>query len=592
MSMRDSARMVRHTMRLSVRADRRTTVTVGVFVMLQAGLAAAIAYSQRLVVDAVGTEPATGLLAAVAIGTVAYTLQLVGARVSHNYRNDLCNRVQMQLEQEITEATARIPTVVHLERADYLNRVTMLRRGTLALTNTGWAAAYGLSALTSIVLSFWLLAGVHPLLAVLAVCAVPILPLTDRARRIQRKAIDATSEPLRKEAALHDLCLDPEPAKEVWISGNGRELDRRAVGLWQEAARQESRAQFRGVLAELAGWTFYFAALGGALLLVGHLLSTGSATAGDAVLVISLAGQLRLQQWTAVQGITQVADGGRVAEHHRWLLDHARTTAHGSLPAPRRLRQGIELRNVSFTYPGTRTPVLQVLNLNIPAGSSLGIVGLNGAGKSTLIKLLTGVHEPTSGSILVDGTDLRTLDPAQWRAVSTGVLQDFAKLQVPVREAVGVGDLPRIDDTHATAGALRRAGATHIVDQLPHGADTQLGRVFAGVELSHGQWQRIALARGLMRQTPLLLLLDEPTAALDPQAEHDLFEQFAEQTRDSAARGAVTVLVSHRFSTMHMAEQIVVVSQGRISEYGTHAELLAAGGEYADLYRTQAHAYQ
>ncbi|MBB6555138.1 ATP-binding cassette domain-containing protein [Nonomuraea rubra] len=174
----------------------------------------------------------------------------------------------------------------------------------------------------------------------------------------------------------------------------------------------------------------------------------------------------------------------------------------------------------------------------------------------------------------------------------TGTLQDFLKLQTPVSESVGAGDLPRIGDTARIERALARAGADGIVDLLPSGLRTQLGRTFGGAELSHGQWQRIALARGLMRESALLLLLDEPTAALDPQAEHDLFELFAEQTRDSAERGAITVLVSHRFSTVHMADRIAVLSQGRVTEQGSHAELLAAGGDYAELYRTQALAYR
>ncbi|MFI6743111.1 ATP-binding cassette domain-containing protein [Nonomuraea sp. NPDC050451] len=192
----------------------------------------------------------------------------------------------------------------------------------------------------------------------------------------------------------------------------------------------------------------------------------------------------------------------------------------------------------------------------------------------------------------MDGVDLRELGPSDWAAVCTGTLQDFLKLQTPVAESVGAGDLSRIEDTVRIRLALGRAGGAGIVDALPDGLRTQLGRTFGGVELSHGQWQRIALARGLMREAPLLLVLDEPTAALDPQAEHDLFELFAEQTRDSTERGAVTVLVSHRFSTVHMTDHIVVLSRGRVVEQGSHAELLAAGGDYADLYLTQALAYR
>ncbi|TYB55057.1 ABC transporter ATP-binding protein [Nonomuraea sp. PA05] len=622
MTLRNSTRMARHTLALSLRADRRVTFAVGALVMLQAGLAAGTAYAQRHVVDAAGTHLLAGLLAAVALGMLSHALQIIGWRFSHNLRNDLRDRVQMALEQEITETAASIPTVTHLERADFLNRITMLRRGTLALSKTGWAAAHAASTLVGIGLSLWLLIGVHPALALLALAALPILPLANRATRLQREALDATVEPLRREGLLHDLCLNPDPAKEIWISGNGAELDRHARALWKEAADLEARARLRGIGGEIGAWAFYYLMLGGALLLTGLLLARGQATLGDVVLIISLAGQLRAQQQSAISAIALVADGGRVAEHHHWLLGYAaengaRLPATASpvaaspaaasparvspaptrlpvatSPVPTRLTAGIELRDVCFAYPGTDTPVLDHVDLTIPAGASLGLVGINGAGKSTLIKLLTGVHRPTSGAILVDGVDLRDLDPAAWSAVCTGTLQDFLKLQTPVSESVGAGDLPRIGDTARIERALSRAGADGIVDLLPSGLRTQLGRTFGGAELSHGQWQRIALARGLMREAALLLLLDEPTAALDPQAEHDLFELFGRQTRDSAERGAITVLVSHRFSTVHMADHIVVLSRGRVAEQGSHDELLAAGGDYADLYRTQALAYR
>ncbi|TDC10553.1 ABC transporter ATP-binding protein [Nonomuraea longispora] len=594
MTLRDSARMAQHTLALGLLADRRVSITVGVLVLLQAGMAAGTAYAQRHLVDAAGTHLLGGLLAAVALGMTAHALQLIGWRFTHNLRNDLRDRIQLALEQEITEAAAKIPTITHLERADFLNRITMLRRGTLALSKTGWAAAHAASVLAGIGLSLWLLIGVHPALALLAVAAVPILPLANRAMRMQRQALDATAESLRRESRLHDLCLNPDPAKEVWISGNGAELDRHARALWEEAADLEARARLRGLGGEIGAWAFYFSMLAGALLVVGLLLARGQATPGDAVLIISLAGQLRLQQQSAVESIALVADGGRVAEHHHWLLTYA--TEHGVHPTgttvPARMTAGIELRDVCFTYPGTDTMVLDHVNLTLPAGSTLGLVGINGAGKSTLIKLLIGVYRPTSGAILVDGVDLREFDASEWAAVCTGTLQDFLKLQTPVAESVGAGDLSRIDDTARIGLALRRADAGVFVESLPDGLRTQLGRTFGGAELSHGQWQRIALARGLMREAPLLRVLDEPTAALDPQAEHDLFELYAEQTRNFAERGAVTVLVSHRFSTVHMTDHIVVLSHGQVVEQGSHAELLGAGGDYADLYLTQALAYR
>ncbi|RKN44904.1 ABC transporter ATP-binding protein [Streptomyces hoynatensis] len=590
--MRNSLRMTRHTLALSFRADRKVTLAVAVLVALQAGLVSLTALSQRRLVDAAGLNLASGVLGAVLLGAACFALQTVGQRISVNLRNDLCNRVQLALEQEIAEAAAGIPTIAHLERNEFVNRVVMLRRGTLALTNTGWAAAYALSATAGIAMSVWLLAGIHPLLALLALSAVPILPLTNRAKRMQQEAADATVEDFRQEAALHELCLRPHTAKEVWVSGNGPRLDEHANALWARGARHEARARMRGLGHEIGGWVLYCAALAAALAWIGRLLRTGGATPGDAVLVISLAGQLRAQQQLAVDTLTQVANGGRIAEHHRWLLDYARTARGGRTPAPTRLRRGIELHDVSFTYPGATAPALSNVSLTIPRGTSLGIAGANGAGKSTLVKLLTGVHHPTSGRITVDGVDLRELDPGSWAAVCTGVLQDFLKLQTPLRESVGAGHLPDLHDGTRVAAALGRAHASRLAEELPHGLETQLGKTFGGAELSHGQWQRVALGRGFMRRAPLFLLLDEPTAALDPQAEHELYELFLRQTRESAGRGAVTALVSHRFSTIHTADLIVVVGDGRITEQGTHEELLSAGGEYAELYRTQLRAYR
>ncbi|MDI5940727.1 ATP-binding cassette domain-containing protein, partial [Micromonospora sp. DH15] len=195
--------------------------------------------------------------------------------------------------------------------------------------------------------------------------------------------------------------------------------------------------------------------------------------------------------------------------------------------------------------------------------------------------------------LLQAGLVAATASAQRWLvdAACTGTLQDFLKLQVPVRESVGAGDLRKIGDVVAVDGALRRAAAAQFVHELPDGIETLLGRLFGGIELSHGQWQRLAVARGLMRTSPLLLVLDEPTAAVDAQSEHDLFELFTRQAREYGGDGAITVLVSHRFSTVHLADRIVVVSGGRIIEQGTHPELLAAGGEYASLYRLQAEAY-
>jgi len=225
------------------------------------------------------------------------------------------------------------------------------------------------------------------------------------------------------------------------------------------------------------------------------------------------------------------------------------------------------------------------------------VVGANGAGKSTLIKLLTGVYEPTAGHLSVDGEPLSALDRDGWRARLSGVYQDFARLRLRTRETVGVGSIRHVRERPAVTAAVDRAGAADLLTRLPQGLDTQLGAAFGGVEPSLGQWQRLALARSLMREVtgerpPLCVVLDEPTAALDPLAEYALFQHFVAQVRTATRQGAVTVLVSHRFTTVRMADLIVVLADGRVTEQGTHAELMAAGGGYAELYALQEHAYR
>jgi ATP-binding cassette subfamily B protein len=278
-----------------------------------------------------------------------------------------------------------------------------------------------------------------------------------------------------------------------------------------------------------------------------------------------------------------------------WLEDYART-AHpggGAAEAPERLTGGIRMEGVSFRYPGTDAVVLRDVDLELPAGSVVAIVGENGAGKSTLVKLLCRFYEPTEGRILVDGVDLARLPAEAWRARLAGAFQDFCRFELRAGDTVGLGDLERLEERPALETAVARAGAGEVVDRLPRGLDTQLGPTWdGGVDLSFGQWQRLALARGLMRDAPLLCVLDEPTAALDAEAEHALFERFAAAARADGAEGRVTVLVSHRFSTVRMADRIVVLDGSRVADVGTHEELMGRGGLYAELYGIQARAYR
>jgi ATP-binding cassette subfamily B protein len=275
-----------------------------------------------------------------------------------------------------------------------------------------------------------------------------------------------------------------------------------------------------------------------------------------------------------------------------WLEDYARSLeAAADLPAPQRLAEAIRFEHVSFAYPGTDRLVLDDVTLELPAGAVVAIVGENGAGKTTLVKLLAKMYEPTRGRILIDRTDLARIDAAEWRTRLAGAFQDFFRFEFQARHTVGVGDLPRLDDDPAVVTAVGRAGADDVVVRLRAGLATQLGPTWpGGVDVSFGQWQKLALARGFMRDRPLVLVLDEPTAALDAETEHALFERYAGAAR--GGEGSVTLLVSHRFSTVRMADLIVVLDGARVVEVGTHEALMNKRGQYAQLYSIQAKAYR
>jgi ATP-binding cassette subfamily B protein len=327
-----------------------------------------------------------------------------------------------------------------------------------------------------------------------------------------------------------------------------------------------------------------------------------SDNASAAAIVLVLAAGARLSSYIAaavgelgyLRGIW--LDSSRKLGWLEQIAERADELADASVPD--RIEEGIRFEGVSFAYPGTDAAlpefrVLDDVSLALPAGAVVAIVGENGAGKTTLVKLLAKMYAPTSGRITVDGVDLARMPADQWRARLAGAFQDFFQFELQAQTTVGIGDEPRIENRTAVTGAVGRAGADDVIDRLARGLDTQLGPTWdEGVEVSHGQWQKLALARGFMRDEPLVLILDEPTSALDAETEHALFERYATMSRDGKADGRITILVSHRFSTVRMADLIVVLDGSEVVEVGSHAELVAANGTYADLYSIQAASYR
>ncbi|MGW7620397.1 ABC transporter ATP-binding protein [Streptomyces antimycoticus] len=587
-------RTARHTFALAWRIDPPVVGVVVALSLAQTGAVAATGLSQRRVVDAAqsaGGHPLGALVLAVLIGVAGHVTAAAGNRVRYNYQHDLTDRVDLEVNREILTATASIPTLEHLERPDYLNRLELLRRQTGALAGSCWSLSDTAIDVISAGLSVWLLAGVHPALAVLALLAFPPLWAAERAKRSLAAARAATAEDQRLEDRIHRMFLTPETGKEIYLAGAGAVLDETAHAARTRVATVVLKARLGAIGWQLTGWVCYAAGFIAALVLTTWLVARDAASLGDLMLVITLGTQLRLQIRGTVSGYSRVAEAGDTTGHYLWLLAYARRQRPtGTRLVPHTPEHGIQVQDVAFTYPGSQEPVLSGVNLTLRPGSAVAVVGVNGAGKTTLIKLLSGMYAPTAGRIEVGGVPLDELDTMAWRRRLTGAFQDFVRFQLPVRHTVGIGDPDAMDNREEVARAVHEAGADPIVNRLPDGLDTQLGTVYGGAELSQGQWQRLALARALMRRHPLLLVLDEPTAALDPLAEHELYELFMRQA--GADPGRITLLVSHRFSTVRGADHIVVLHGGRVSEQGTHAELLVAGGHYAELYKTQAEAYQ
>jgi ATP-binding cassette subfamily B protein len=342
----------------------------------------------------------------------------------------------------------------------------------------------------------------------------------------------------------------------------------------------------------MLAWTIFGLAYVGAVVFVA---SRPGATPGQVLLVLAAGARLSAYVGATVGEIGFLRgfwlDGSR---RLAWLEDYAASLIEDAdTPPPDRLVDGIRFEHVSFAYPGTRRKVLDDVNLELPRGSVVAIVGENGAGKSTLVKLLCRLYQPDEGRIVVDGTDLARIPADQWRTRLAGAFQDFFRFEFLAYLTVGIGDVPRLDDKAAVMAAVGRAGADDVVERFAAGLDTQLGATWpGGVEVSFGQWQKLALARGFMRDHPLLLVLDEPTAALDAETEHALFERYSAAARDSSSEGRITILVSHRFSTVRMADRIVVLDGAKVLEAGTHEALMAKGGQYAELYGIQAAAYR
>ena len=531
------------------------------------------------------------LASAVGLGVSApatWFLKVIGDRTQRRFRD----RVAVALESHVARLQASIATIAHHERREYLDRLAMLRNQAFVLDHMYMSLFSTCGWILRLAVTVALLISIHPALALLAVAALPNVLASSWRPGVERAVEERVESANRLARHLFDVATTAPPGKEVRVTRIGGRLLRERREAWECWYKPVAAARWASAAWYTAGWMVFGAAYACA---VAFVASMPGATAGAAVLV--LAAGSRLSAYIAgTVGEVGFLRGFWLEGSRRmaWLEDYAAAASEDAgADAPEHLVEGIRIEHVTFAYPGTTRHVLEDIHLDLKAGSVVAIVGENGAGKSTLVKLLCRMYRPGRGRILIDGVDLARIPAGQWRGRLAGAFQDFCRFEFLARQTVGLGDVARLEDRAAVSAAVGRAGAEALVEGLPAGLDTQLGATWpGGAEVSFGQWQKLALARGFMRDRPLLLVLDEPTAALDAETEHALFERYSAAARAATRDGRITILVSLRFSTVRMADQIVVLDSARVAEAGSHEELMAKGGQYAELYRIQAASYR
>ena len=586
------------TIRLGYRAEPRLLAMSLAMMLFTALPDALIALWLKLLADGVidGDRSLVRWAAGgLALSTMlTWYLRVVFGRVQRRFRD----RVSIALESHVARLQASVASIEHHERPEYLDRLAMLRDHVFALDHMFMSLFTTVGWLVRLAVTLVLLMTIHAALGLLVVFAIPAVVAAAWRPAVERRVEESVAS--RNRLARHYFVLGTTapPSKEVRLAGLGPRLIDRRRAAWHEWYAPVASARAATALVHAAAWAVFGAAYVGAIVFVASGLD---ASAGSVLLV--LAAGSRLSQYVgAAVGEIGFLRGIWLDASKRlaWLEDYAAgIDEFADLPAPDRIERSVRFEHVSFRYPGTDRLVLDDVSVELPAGVVVAIVGENGAGKTTLVKLLCRMYSPSSGTIFVDDVDLERISSQQWRERLAGAFQDFFRFEFRAMTTVGLGDEPRMDERPAVADAVGRAGADDVIDRLAHGLDTQLGPTWdAGVDVSHGQWQKLALARGFMREDPLVLVLDEPTSALDAETEHALFERYAASSKrdpglgDGSGTGGITILVSHRFSTVRMADLIVVMDGSRIVEVGSHDALMARHGQYAELYGIQAASYR
>lgn len=570
------------------------TAIVGILTVTAGLLPAAIAYLGKLIVDSVvaasatGANPTTTLIyvGLEAIAVISLALSQRGLSVCQSLLRVLLGQKvnELILEKALTLSLA------HFEDSEVYDKMTRARREAssrpLSLVSRTFSLVQdSLSLVTygGLLLQFSLWAVV-----VLAIAAIPPFIAETRFAGAAFRLFRWRSPETRSQTYLETLIAREDYAKEVQLYQLGSVFLQRYRDIFHRLYREDRDLTLRrglwGYLLGLLSTAAFYVTYGW----IAIEAIAGRITLGDMTMYLMVFRQGQTTFSAALSAIGGMYEDNLYLSNLYEFLEQEVPTAIGHAKRGTNPQDGVRFENVSFTYPGATQPALNQLSFHIKPGEKLALVGKNGSGKTTLIKLLTRLYEPSEGRILLDGVDLREWDIEILRQRIGVIFQDFVRYQFLVGENIGVGDVEHLENETRWQTAADKGMAKPFIDIMPEGFYTQLGRWFkSGIELSGGQWQKIALSRAFMRNKADILVLDEPTAAMDAEAEFQIFERFRTLTQER-----MVVLISHRFSTVRMADTIVVLEAGEAIEKGTHEQLMEAGGHYARLFSIQAAGYQ
>lgn len=586
--------------RLVWKAHPSATIGLAVLTLIFALLPTGQAWAGKLIVDtvvhAITARQEVGVAFQTAIPFlllefILLTLNTIASQMDSLLEHVLRSRLEHQIHLDIMRKALSLD-LHHFEDANFYDKLQNARREVnwrpLMIVRNSFLLVQNLITLFSIIL---ILLTFIPLVVLLLFGAtIPSFTAQLRYSKLEFRLLNWRAPEFRRKSYWEHLLTVDHSMKEVKLFGLGEPLlERYDAQFWEfykEDTALAKRRSFTSLAWGMLASASYYAAYAWT---IWNTLN-GKISLGDMTLYLALYRQSQGSFRGLLTSLAQIYESNLFMSNlFAFLSQESQMVVPGQVQktVPASIREGIEFRNVWFKYPGKEEWALQGLNLYIRPGEKIALVGANGAGKTTLVKLLTRLYDPTEGQILLDGIDLREYNLDELREKIGVIFQDFVRYHTTARENIAFGQVKAIQDENRIMAASRRGGADSVIDSLSNGYDTMLGRWFEnGQDLSGGQWQKIALGRAFMRDGEVLVL-DEPTSALDAEKEYEIFQRFRELTT-----GKIALLISHRFSTVRMADRIAVLEDGQIKELGTHRELIDLDGTYARLFNLQAEGYR